>query len=186
MSCIHVFLYTNALIALAGIKNPELMRIKNLIETRGLKLRISHIQIDEMIDGVNRSYEEKRKKALNILKQKGISTETIETPITVVGVSRYGLSKIGDDRIHRLYEELKHEIERCEKGKPKLNLIRDAVTALSSLDNDYFITCDWCVYKSWNKVIGKHKSLEGGRKIPGIIYARPKPKYVAESIISLF
>lgn len=84
---------------------------------------------------------------------------------------------------------LRQEIERCvgEKKKDDLNIARDALIALSSLNHDYFITADRCLFKSWKIIIesneGNKKALEKEYKIPEIIQRR-KLKGVFQAITS--
>lgn len=97
----------------------------------------------------------------------------------MVGVSRVNHAVLADGRRGKLYEELREEIGGCERvkgtNKSLLNIACDAIIAVSSLDHDFLITCDKCLFESCQKVMNKHKML-GKNHVLRVIYAHPDPK----------
>lgn len=69
-----------------------------------------------------------------------------------------------------------------------LNIARDTLIAITSLNHDYFVTSDKCLHKSWRRVIEKdlenRKTLKAqSYKIPRIIYVRPDcPKAILKPL----
>jgi len=135
-----------------------------------------------------RNYQRKIEEALASLKNREIVIHDIEpTKGFIVGVSRIGYSVLGGEEVGRLYDELREEIEDCEGAKGRirsvLNIARDAVIAVSSLDHDFLITCDKCLYYSWNKIIDKYRKHMQKFKFPKVVYTRRNSKDVAERIL---
>ena len=55
------------------------------------------------------------------------------------------------------------------------------------LDHDIFITTDKCLFKSWRRIIHKHKQIIKQRfKIPKIVYAPRNPNEVAKKMLISF
>jgi len=188
MSARSFFLDTNALNYLAGLKGSDLQIFRKQIETSNSELSITHVQVDEAHKKELQTYQQKIKKALASLSNKGINVNLEGTKIVVFNVSRFDFARFGDEEIGKLYNELRKEIDGCEKAKgktkPLLNIACDAVIAVSSLGHDFFITTDRCLYDSWRKIIGKHTTLEQQFKIPKIVYTRRSPKDVAGRILA--
>lgn len=190
---VRFFLDTGALIALSGLKDSNLQVFKNRIEESKSELSVTHIQVDEIVDEEYakklQSYQQKIEKALDSLKSKEINVRLEDTKIAVCGVSRSGYAVVANEEIEKLYDELRNEIDECEKVKGKtkhlLNLDCDAATAVSSLNHDFFITCDRCLFDSWGKVISKHRMLKEQFKVPEVIYTRPNSKEVAKRVLGL-
>ena len=105
----------------------------------------------------------------------------------IIGVSRIGYGVLGDEESGKLYDELRKEVEDCERPKGKikslLNIARDAAIAFSSLDHDFFITCDRCLYQSWNQIIDKYEKHMQKFKFPKVIYTRWNSKDVAKRVL---
>lgn len=188
MSSCKFYLDTNALNYLAGLKGSDLQIFKKQIVASNSELSITHVQVDEAHEKELQNYQQKIQKALASLSSKGINVCLEDTKIIVFDVSRFGFARFGDENIGKLYDDLRKEIEACEKAKGKaktpLNIACDAVIAVSSLNHDFFITTDRCLYDSWLKVIKKNKTLKQQFKVPKIIYARRSPKDVAKRIIA--
>ena len=186
MAYIKFSLDTNALLFLAGLEGAPLQVLKNRVEASSSELSITHVQVDEAHEKELEDYQQKIKKALASLTRRGINVRLEATKITVAGVSRADFTRLGDEQISTLYNELRKEIDMCQKtkGKPQslLNIACDAVIAVSSLDHDFFITTDRCLFDSWLKIINKHGRLRQQHKVPKIIYARRSPKRVAQCI----
>ena len=134
-------------------------------------------------------YQQKIEKALKSLRSNGIVIHVEATKEIVLDISRFNLAKFGDEELGKLDDELRKEIDACERAKGtikhSLNIARDALIAVSSLGHDFFITCDKCLSQSWNKVIGKHTMLNQRFTIPRAVYIRPTPKDVAKQILKL-
>lgn len=193
---------TSALIYLAGLKEPDLKTFKTKIKTTRTKLIISHVQVDESTvhikfhertskkcDKEVQTYQQKIDEALKALKNKGINIRVEPTRIMVCGVSRLDLTRLSGEEIGDLYDQLRTEIDTCQKkkGKPKstLNIACDAVIAVSSMKNDFLITCDECLYRSWTKVIKKNKGLMTRFSFPKAYYAKRSPKAVSGCVLGL-
>jgi len=202
MANVKFFLDTNALLYLSGLKGSDLQDFKTKIEASNSELSTTHVQVDESTKHIKfdkkidkeyekkvRSYQRKIDKALGSLKNKEISVRLEDTKIAVFGVSRFGFARFGNEEIGKLYDELRKEIDECQKakGKPKplLNIASDATIAVSSLGHDFFITTDKCLFESWLKVIDKYRMLGQQFKVPKIIYARRSPKEVAKQMLGL-
>ena len=72
-----------------------------------------------------------------------------------------------------------------KKPKSGSNVAKDALIALSSLNHDFFITADRCLFRSWKKVVefneGNERTLEqNGYKLPKLIQRR-KPKGILQA-----
>jgi hypothetical protein len=125
--------------------------------------------------------------AIAKFKSKGIDITIESTNELVWGVSRWDYSKFGSKELSRIDDALRLENQKCmgKKGKGDLNVVRDALIALSSLNHDFFITADRCLFKSWKIVIESNeennKALEQEYKIPKIIHRRT-PKGVFQAI----
>ena len=195
------FIDTSALICLSGLEDPDLQDFKNQMEKSNSELSTTHIQMDEKTKHVKfhepaskkneievQSYQQKIEEALKSLRKKGISVQVEPTKIAVFGVSRFGHAKFGSKEIGQLYDELRKEIDKCEKARehPKtiLNLASDAAIAVSALDHDFLVTCDKCLSDSWRGVIGKHGILKQQYPIPKVIYAKPFPNQVAKQMLA--
>lgn len=202
MPDLKFFLDTGALIALSGLKGSDLQALRSQIEASDSELSTTHVQVDEITKHIKfhepvvkgydkevQSYQQKIKEALKTLERKGINVRLEATKITVVGVSRVGYTKLGYEEMHKFDDELRKEIDECEKAKGKtktlLNIARDTTIAVSSLGHDFFITCDRCLFKSWRKVIGKHIMLRQKFKIPKIVYVQRSPKNIAKEMLAL-
>lgn len=181
------YLDTNALWLLSGLKSslPELS--KYIVENH-VELCTGQVQIDESV--TEGGFNEKIEKATRKLKAHDIVVSLEPTIETVVDVSRIGFSKIGSDKLGKIDDELRSEIECCEGNnrKSKSNLARDALIALSSLNHDYFITSDECLFKSWKKVIETNQEnkayLQKTYSIPKIIHCK-NPRGVLETIMPI-
>lgn len=190
MTCVKFFLDTNALICLDGLKGSVLQDFKNRIDESNSELSTTHVQVDEWkLRREQRDYRRKVEEALASLKNKGIVIKVELTKGFVIGVSRIGFGRISGEETGKVYDELRKEIDECEKAegrtKTLLNIARDATIAISSLDHDFFITCDRCLSDSWCKVIGKYKMLRQRFKIPRVIYAIRNPSAVTKRILGL-
>lgn len=199
MAIVKFFLDTGALIALAGLKEPDLQNLKNRMKAGNLELNTTHVQTDEITAHIKfhekvtkkhekrvATYQQKIDRALESLKSKGIEVHFELAKMGAWGVMRWGYFKWGGKETGKLYDDLRKEIGRCEEAKgtikPLLNIACDAVIAVSSLDHDFFITCDKCLFNSWHKVIVKHPKLKQRFKVPKVIYTRRNPKEVASAI----
>ena len=203
MAKIRFFLDTGALIALSGLEGSDLQDFKNRMEAGNSEISVTHVQVDESTkhmkfhEKVKEKYEKKVKdyqqkinKALGSLKNKGITVHLEDTKAFVIGVSRIGYTVLGGEEIGKLYGELRKEIDECERtkkgtSKPLLNIASDATIAVSSLNHDFFITCDRCLFDSWGNVISKNRMLEQQFKVPKVIYAKRSPKEVARKMLEL-
>jgi predicted DNA-binding ArsR family transcriptional regulator len=176
---VKILLDTTTLIALSGLEDENL---KDQIRKLDIELWVTHIQVDEKYHK-EVIFDRKIEKALGTLK-KWINVRIKPTEIAICDVSRIGYSKLSDDEIDELYDELKNEITECEKAKGRakkpLNIPRDAITAISSISCDFFITCDECLSKSWNSIIRKHRVT---KPFPSTKYVEPNPIKVAKLII---
>lgn len=201
----NIFLDTNAFNSLAGIDDPELELLKEQINLGNISLSVCTIQIDERLDPKGKRHQDhvqikdpKERSnyykseiishALNSLMDKGIRISLEKTKMTVLdrSVSRLGYTKLGSKDLGKVYNHLRSELKKCSKNKPELNIIRDAVIAITSLDHDYFITCDRCLYYSWRNTIKENKDILQRYKIPEFIFVKAESKKVAGKILELY
>lgn len=170
---------------LSGL-NDDLPELRNYVFENHAEICTGQVQIDENI--TEGDFSEKIERATRKLKAHGIVVNLEPTIIAVVGISRFGFCKFGSDELGKIYDELRSEIEICEgkNPKPKLNIARDAIIALSSLNHDYFITADECLMKSWEKVIENNQEnktiLQKAYSIPKIVHCK-RPKGVLSKIM---
>ena len=200
MAYVKFFLDTNVLLALSGLNGSDLQVFKDRIEASDSELNTTHIQVDEITKHIKfhepvkkkhekkvQSYQQKIDEALKTLRSKGINVRIEATKIPVQGIARAGHVKTASKEVRKFYNELRKEIDGCEKAKgkikPLLNVACDATIAVSSLNHDFFVTSDKCLSESWLKVIGKYEILRQQFKIPKIIYTKRYPKEVAKRIL---
>ena len=183
------FLDTNSLIALAGLQGEELRLFVTHLRKTKAELCISHVQIDETYSKEFPTYHEKITMALRRISEKGIEISPLRpTTELVIGISRIGYAKLSDEEFSKIDDSLRSELRKCMgKRAEDMNLARDALIALSSLDCDYFITSDRYLHKSWLKVIVRNdenrKILSQTHKIPEIVYARPTLQKLSQEIM---
>jgi hypothetical protein len=176
---VKILLDTSALIALSGLEDENL---KDQIRKLDIELWVTHIQVDEKYRK-EVIFDRKIEKALDALR-KWINVRIKPTEIAVWDISRFVYSKFGDDEINELYDVLREEITECEKVKGKakdpLSIACDAITAISSIGCDFFITCDKCLYESWTSILRKHRVT---KLFPPTKYVEPSHIKVAKLII---
>lgn len=183
------FLDTNVFILLSGLDSNDLSILSRAIVKNKVKLCVSHVQIDEQRNQEFTDYQNKIKETMEKLSEKGINIIVEPTNEVILNVSRFDYARLGSDKLGEIDKALRQEIEKCmgEKKKGDSNIARDALIALSSLNHDYFITADKCLFKSWNIIIESNeknkKALEKEYKVPEIIQRR-KPKGVFQAITS--
>ena len=175
---------------LDGLKDdPELEDFKNRLEISRAKLSVTHIQVDEKHLDELKNFQDKLRKVLGSLRKKGIHIQLEPTKEMVAGLVRVGLVKLGYDEMHKFDDELRKEIDKCEKARGKtkelLNIARDTNIAVSALGHDYFITTDYCLFVSWVNALKKHRVHLERFKIPKIIYAHRSTEAVARQILAL-
>jgi hypothetical protein len=188
---ISFFLDTNTFILLSGLDEPDLSILREGVVRHGIKLCISHVQLDEQDKLEYNDYQQKIRQALAKFNQSGITLSIEPTNEVVWGVSRFDLCRFGSDKLGEIDDELRREITRCmgKRSKGVLNVAKDALIALSSLNHDYFITADKCLSLSWKLVVEfnekNKKALEqDGYKLP-IVLRRKTTRSVFQTIINL-
>lgn len=155
-----------------------------------MRLFASHLQVDEKYSKESKDYMKKIEKALAPLKRNGIEVDIKPTKLAVVKISRVALSGPSDKYMDKLYDELKSRLAECDKSKGKerkpFNVERDAITGLTSIDYDYFLTCDECLSEALQHIFEEHDQTfsSKGVKIPKVLYRRPDPIEVAKAILS--
>jgi hypothetical protein len=183
------FLDTNVFILLSGLSSNDLSILSRAIAENKIRLCMSHVQIDEQRNQESSNYQNEIKETLKKLSEKGVNIIIEPTNEIILSVSRLGYAKFGSKKLGEIDKALRQEIERCvgEKKKNDLNIARDALIALSSLNHDYFITADRCLFKSWKTIIESNeenkKALEKEYKVPEIIQRR-KHEGVFQAITS--
>jgi hypothetical protein len=129
-------------------------------------------------------------KAIETLRSKGIQIKVETTNAMVIGISRIGFCSISNSNITKVYDVLDKEINACEeaKGNPKdpLNVKRDAMIAVSSLEHSFLITTDKCLCDSFNKVIEEKKELVEKVTTPRARLAPQSSEAVADCILEIF
>jgi len=185
------FFDTNALILLSGLDTDNLSILNREIAEKEIKICVTHVQIDEKYTHELGDYRQNIEKALEKLAKNGINIIVENTIELVLGISRLGYAKLGSEKLGEIDDALRKEIETCmgKKAKGDLNVASDALIALSSLNHDFFITADRCLFKSWKIVIDFNKENkkaieQHGYKVPKIIH-RKKPKGVFQAIMNV-
>jgi hypothetical protein len=189
---------TGVLWVLCKLQGSDLLSFKNQMKASSPELSFTHVQFDEAFPKEKayykemQNYEEEIRERLKTLDRKGIKVHVERTKGFIWDVSRWGYATWGSKEINALKGELRKEIENCEKAKRKaephrkpksrFNIARDSEIAVSSLDHDFFVTCDCCLSKSWKKVIDKNGMLCQNYKIPKIILSERSPTKVAKEI----
>lgn len=202
MMATKFFLDTNSLNALTGLDKAGFSILRTRLEESNTELCVTHIQVDERYNKEPPDYQQKIDKALEILERNDIEIRKTARALTtkglVIGISRVGFSTISGDDLGKIDDELRREIKKCndEWGKHKnmsekakvLNIARDSLIAITSLNYDYFITSDKCLFESWLKVVEENaenkRILEKTYKIPKIIYIEPFPQAVLKGILT--
>jgi len=179
MTMFKFYLDTGALNRLSSLNGKKLEEFKKRINSTDTELIVTHVQLDERYSHKKRQkYKETVEKAIETLRSKGIQIKVENTKIMVWGISRFGYTSFSSPDIGKVYEELDKEINACEKAKKNqkdsLNVKRDAMIAVSSLEYSFLITADKCLCDSFNKVIKEEKEL-----VEKII--TPKAKLVTQS-----
>jgi hypothetical protein len=184
------FLDTNTFILLSGLGKRDLSILREEIVKSDIKLCMSHVQIDEQRNLELDDYQQKIKQGLAKFNQAGIDLNIETTKEVILDISRFDLARFGSEKLGEIDEELRREIRKClgKRFKGVLNVAKDALIALSSLNHDYFITGDKCLYASWKAVVEfnekNKKTLEqNGYKIPKVV-RREKIKGVFQTIIN--
>jgi len=183
------FLDTNVFILLSGLGSNDLSILSRAMVENKIKLCVSHVQIDEQRNQESTDYQHKIKETFENLSEKGINIIVEPTNEVILDVSRFDYARFGSEKLGEIDKALRHEIEKCmgEKRKSDSNIARDALIALSSLNHDYFITADRCLFNSWKIIIESNEknkeALEKEYRVPEIIQRR-KPKGVFQAITS--
>jgi hypothetical protein len=183
-----VFLDTNALWYLSGLTYEDKYLLKKHLEENDVKLHFSTIQVDETTKEFA-SYQEKIDAAKKNLSANGIDI-VIEPPkIAAQGFARQGYTIQSYPECVKIYHEIAKHVEECMgKKAERMNVFGDALIAVTSLNHDYFVTGDWCLWKGWQKIIENNvenkKCIENVFKIPKIIHAA-KPQSVLNEILSI-
>lgn len=92
----------------------------------------THVQFDEL----NRTRNEGRRTSLLGIFEK-VPQETVPTETFVLDKSKLGGAKLGEGN---LYEKIKDELDRLNKGKP--NNIDDALIAETAIKNQFTLVTD--------------------------------------------
>jgi hypothetical protein len=186
-----VFLDTNALICLSGLPYEDICLLKKHLEENDIKLYFSTMQVDEKVNVTKEfaSYQERINAAKKNLSANGIDIRIEPPKIAAQGFARQGFTIESYHECVKIYYEMAEEIEKCEGNKAeKMNVFGDALIAVTSLNHDYFVTGDRCLWKSWQKIIENNdenkKSIENLFKIPKIIHAA-KPQSVLNGILNI-
>jgi len=198
MATAKTFLDTCSIIALSGLKEKEEFDLlRNKLEECKSGLYASHIQGDEIHPKELSDFREIYRKAFEKFEKHGIKIHWEEpTRGMILGISRLGFCRLFENDLAEISEELKREIRKCmeEKGKFNksidekaivLNIARDCLIAITSLDYDYFITSDKCLYESWTKILQKYRTEKVLEKTSRVIYVQRSPKMILKEILKI-
>jgi len=193
-----IFLDTCSIIALSRLKEKEEFDLlRNRLEECKSGLYVSHIQGDEMHPKELSDFREIYRKAFEKFEKHGIKIHWEEpTRGMIIGVSRIGFCRIFEDDLAEIGEELERENRKCmeerrkfeknaEQQKIVLNLAKDCLIAITSLDYDYFITSDKCLYDSWIKILQRHKTEKILEKTSEVLYAQPSSTMILKEILKI-
>jgi len=191
MTMFKFYLDTDALNRLSSLDGEKLKEFKERFNSINAELIVTHVQVDERYSPrEEQKYQEIVEKAIETLRSKGIQIKVEATNAMVIGISRIGFSSFSNSNIGNVYDELDKEINACEKakGNPKdpLNVKRDAMIALSSLEHSFLITTDKCLCDSFNKVIEEKKELVEKVITPKARLASQSSEAVADCILETF
>lgn len=191
---VRFFLDTCSIIALSGLDDKGFHLLRNLLEKSNSGLYASHVQADEIAYNDNKlSFEQMCERAFRRYEQHGIKISLEATRGMVVGISRVGSCRVSEDDIAGIDGDLRNEVKKCmgEKGKYEtkpfdekamMNIARDSLIAITSVDYDYFITSDDCLYRSWTKIIQKDETRKVLGRMPNIVYVEPDAERVLDQI----
>lgn len=151
-----VFLDTNALIALSGLRGTTIADdFVKTCRTVEVVLCVSHIQVDEKVNREMFSYQAKIDKAVRVLSDMGLETRMEPTAVGVYDTSRLDMSRYGGDVENALYQKLLQLITACDQATGKKgDETRDAIIGVSALDHDLFVVCNECLYRSFRSATG--------------------------------
>jgi hypothetical protein len=191
MTMFKIFLDTNALIFLSGLKGQKLEEFRKGFNTKNAELVITTVQVDEKRKRKkDEKYQEAIDKAIATLKDNGIQVKVETTNIGVLGISRLGYFSFATPDISNIYDELDKKVAECEKTKGKskdpLNIKRDAVIGVSPLEYSFLITTDKCLNKSFNQVMEEQKKVVEKVVRPKARLAKASSEAVADCILKVF
>ncbi len=186
-----IFLDTNALIFLSGLKGEELEEFRKGFNRKNAELIITSVQVDEKRKRKkDEKYQETINKAIATLEDNGIQVKVETTNVGVVGISRFGYSSLATPDILNIYHELDKKVAECEKEKGKskdpLNIKRDAVISVSPLEYSFLITTDKCLNESFNRIMKEQKKVVEKVVIPKARLAKASSEAVADCILKVF
>lgn len=179
-----VFLDTNAFEALSGLPRSTIRdRFVEGCRKAGVVLCVSHIQVDEKVNHEMPSYQAKVQKAVRVFRELGLETCLELTPVGVYGISRLALARFGREDENALYQRLRQLISECDKAAGKEgDAMRDAIIGVSALDHDLFVTCDRCLYQSFQSATSHPTNL--GNRLPRVILTKAMTEDVAMAILT--
>jgi hypothetical protein len=185
------YLDTDALNRLSSLDGEKLEEFKERFNSLDAELVFTHVQVDERYSTKDeQKYQEIVEKAKETLRSKGIQIKFENTKIGIFGISRWGFFTFSTSDIERICDELDKGINACEKAKqnPKdpMNVKRDAMIAVSSLEHSFLITTDKCLCDSFNKVIEEKKELVEKVITPKARLASQSSEAVADCILEAF
>ena len=191
MPLFKFYLDTDALNRLSSLNGKKLEEFKKRFNSIDAELVFTHVQVDERYSTKDeQKYQEIVEKAKETLRSKGIQIKFENTKIGIFGISRWGFFTFSTSDIERIYDELDKGINACEKAKqnPKdpMNVKRDAMIAVSSLEHSFLITTDKCLCDSFNKVIEEKKELVEKVITPKARLASQSSEAVADCILETF
>jgi hypothetical protein len=191
MTMFKFYLDTDALNRLSNLNGKKLEEFKKRFNSIDAELVFTHVQVDERYSTKDeQKYQEIVEKAKETLRSKGIQIRFENTKIGILGISRLGFFTFSTSDIERIYDELDKGINACEKAKqnPKdpMNVKRDAMIAVSSLEHSFLITTDKCLCDSFNKVIEEKKELVEKVTTPKARLATQSSEAVADCLLEIF
>lgn len=191
MTMFKFYLDTDALNRLSNLNGKKLEEFKKRFNSIDAELIFTHVQVDERYSTKDeQKYQEIVEKAKETLRSKGIQIKFENTKIVVIGISRFDFSSLSTPDIEKVYDELDKGINACEKAKqnPKdpLNVMRDAIIAVSSLEHSFLITTDKCLCDSFNKAMEEKKELVEKVIMPKAKLATQSSDAVADCILEIF
>jgi hypothetical protein len=191
MTMFKIFLDTNALIFLSGLKRQKLEEFRKGFNTENAELIITTVQVDEKRKRKkDEKYQEAISKAIATLKDNDIQVKVETANIGVFGISRFGYFSFGTPEISNIYDELDKKVAECEKAKGRskdpLNVKRDAVISVSPLEYSFLITTDKCLNKSFNQVMKEQKKIVEKVVVPKARLAKASSEAVADCILKVF
>ena len=182
----RILLETSSVNALSGCHKEQFIELTDRLRSKGAQLCVLFTTLGERYARENgkKDYNRMLRRTVDHFTLKGLELRITQSELFIPGITTKGMAKETSPFCSQLFYELTELIEKCEKpknpNKPIDNIQRDAIIGVSSLCYDFFITSDYCLNKSLDKIIKKYRN-----KLPNIpinSYRCPKKENILDEI----